>query len=44
MADFAVKLHRNGLLVQQIGFTGTRLLGIYRSGLFRSMLLFAIWQ
>jgi len=44
MAAFAVKLHRKGLLVQQIGFTGTGLLGIYRSGLFRSRLLFATWQ
>jgi hypothetical protein len=40
MGGFAVKLHHYGLLVQQIGFAGSSLLGIYRSGLFRRRLIF----
>ncbi|MHB0992011.1 MAG: hypothetical protein ACYC0M_12135 [Burkholderiales bacterium] len=41
MAGFAAELHYNGLLVQQIGFAGISLLGIYRSGLFRKRRIFA---
>lgn len=33
---FSVGIDRYGLLVQQLGFMGTSLLGLYRSGLFSS--------
>ena len=33
MIGFALGVHRYGLLVQQVGFMGTSLLGAYRSGL-----------
>ena len=32
MIVFAISIQKNGLLVQQIGFTVTSLLGIYRAG------------
>ena len=35
MLVFAVNIHAYGLLLQQIGFTATSLLGIYRTRLFR---------
>lgn len=33
MVIFAAGIRRHGLLIQQLGFTGTSLLGLYRSGL-----------
>ncbi|NDP63086.1 hypothetical protein [Polaromonas sp.] len=33
MVGFALGIGRNGLLVQQLGFTATSLLGIYREGI-----------
>lgn len=32
MIGFAIGIDRHGLLLQQVGFTGTTLLGIYRAG------------
>jgi len=32
MIGFALGIHRYGLLLQQLGFMGTSLLGIYRAG------------
>jgi hypothetical protein len=32
MIGFALSIHRYGLFIQQIGFMGTTLLGIYRAG------------
>lgn len=33
MMAFAALIERNGLLLQQVGFTATSLLGLYRCGL-----------
>lgn len=38
MVGFAFFIERHGLLVQQLGFTATSLLGLYRSGLWPSFL------
>lgn len=34
MIALAVSIDRNGLLIQQIGFSATSILGLYRSGFF----------
>lgn len=34
LIGFAIKSKHHGLLLQQLGFLGTSVLGIYRSGLF----------
>lgn len=36
MAAFAIMIGKNGLLIQQIGFTFTSLLGMWRAGFFRA--------
>lgn len=36
LAAFALGIERYGLLTQQLGFTATSLLGVYRAGFFRS--------
>lgn len=33
MIGFALQIHANGLLIQQVGFTATSLLGLYRAGM-----------
>lgn len=33
MIGFAVGIHANGLLLQQVGFMATSLLGLYRTGM-----------
>jgi len=38
MVGFAYCIERHGLLVQQLGFTATSMLGLYRSGLWPSVL------
>ena len=34
MIAFALRIHADGLLLQQLGFTATSLLGLYRTGFF----------